>query len=541
MEEILHAYYENNARKLRTMIDKMLCRFGGLSDKDYDDFYSIANEVFTDVLKRFDGTQSFDGFLYACLMNKFKTELTARNTKKRAVERHTVSIDMLVEEDSGLTLGDMLPSDFDMDAALEERAGGYQEERVERYLSGLTSVQRQLAQMKMKGIPAAEIKEKLGLSDKKYSQQCMELKSFDHLSRLFVCEDRLNWKEDKNIMNKEKKTGEKSKTDTLSVAAVIKEMERSAIRFDHPLQREADQWTAVMKGNLISDILQGNPVPALVFAEQDIDGVTVLWDLDGKQRCTSAYLFSRDGYRISPGIRRWLIPYQQKTFDIRGRYFSQLPGELQERFMNYQFEIVRYLNCSGDDIAYHITRYNEGKPMTAAQKGIAGLGTAYAARVKEIAERAFFKDMGGYKSSELKNGTIYYVILESMMTAYFFKDWKTKPEELCEYIRTHAEPAVFDRFEDMLEKLEKTVSGKTAEMFDSKNSFLWFGLYAGILKTERDAGRFSGFIKEFKESLHKTKIKGVSYDDLDRKAAKDKTAVIARLRHLETLWKRYSE
>ena len=275
MEQMLNAYYENNARKLRTMIDKMLCRFGGISDKDYDDFYSIANEVFADVLKRFDKTQSFDGFLYACLTNRFKTELTARNAKKRTVERNTVSIDMPVEEEGGMTLADMLPSDFDMDKAFEEGAGGYREESVERYLNGLTSLQRQLAELKMEGVPAAQIKEKLGLSDKKYSQQCMELKSFEHLNRLFVRE---GW-------------------------------------------QESDQWSCVMKGNLISDILQGNPIPALVFAEQNMGGVTIKWDLDGKQRCTSAYLFFRDGFRISPGIRRWLIPYRQKAFDIRGRYF----------------------------------------------------------------------------------------------------------------------------------------------------------------------------------------------------------------------------
>ena len=43
MEQILSAYYENNARKLRGTVDKILLKFGGLSDKDRDDFYSLAN------------------------------------------------------------------------------------------------------------------------------------------------------------------------------------------------------------------------------------------------------------------------------------------------------------------------------------------------------------------------------------------------------------------------------------------------------------------------------------------------------------------
>lgn len=60
MEQFLNAYYENNARKLHRTVDRILLKFGGLSNKDMDDFYSLANEIFVDVLKRYDGVQSFD-------------------------------------------------------------------------------------------------------------------------------------------------------------------------------------------------------------------------------------------------------------------------------------------------------------------------------------------------------------------------------------------------------------------------------------------------------------------------------------------------
>ena len=65
--DILDAYYADNARKLHKTVDRILCRFGGLSSKDKDDFYSLANEVFVDVMKRYDYEQSFDGLLYSCL------------------------------------------------------------------------------------------------------------------------------------------------------------------------------------------------------------------------------------------------------------------------------------------------------------------------------------------------------------------------------------------------------------------------------------------------------------------------------------------
>ena len=79
MDQILITYYSDNAKKLHKMVDKILLRFGGLSGKDLDDFYSLANEVFVDVMRRYDSSKSFDGFLYSCLLNKIKTEMTRRN------------------------------------------------------------------------------------------------------------------------------------------------------------------------------------------------------------------------------------------------------------------------------------------------------------------------------------------------------------------------------------------------------------------------------------------------------------------------------
>ena len=42
METILITYYENNARKLHRVVDKILIKFGGLSNKDLLDFYQYS-------------------------------------------------------------------------------------------------------------------------------------------------------------------------------------------------------------------------------------------------------------------------------------------------------------------------------------------------------------------------------------------------------------------------------------------------------------------------------------------------------------------
>ena len=67
---ILDTYYADNAKKLHRVVDRILSKFGGITYKDTGDFYSLANEVFVDAIRRYDGEQSFDGFLYSCLSNK---------------------------------------------------------------------------------------------------------------------------------------------------------------------------------------------------------------------------------------------------------------------------------------------------------------------------------------------------------------------------------------------------------------------------------------------------------------------------------------
>lgn len=111
--QILNDYYADNAKKLHRVVDRILLKFGGLSSKDKDDFYSLANEVFADVMKRYDCEQSFDGFLYSCLSNKIMSEITKRNCEKRKADRMSISLEVTNDKGEDYSLLDCLASDFD--------------------------------------------------------------------------------------------------------------------------------------------------------------------------------------------------------------------------------------------------------------------------------------------------------------------------------------------------------------------------------------------------------------------------------------------
>lgn len=183
MEQILNSYYADNARKLHKTVDKILLKFGGLSNKDIDDFYSLANEVFTDVLKRYDKSQSFDAFLYSCLSNKIKSEMTRRNRFKRMADRKAVSIDAPVSNDNECTIGDMLADGFDLEMEVFGE-GNADSSKIEKYLSRLSKRQREIVRMLASSYKAVEIQRKLNITQSEYADAISGICAYENIKIL---------------------------------------------------------------------------------------------------------------------------------------------------------------------------------------------------------------------------------------------------------------------------------------------------------------------------------------------------------------------
>ena len=98
MESVILEYYDKNGRRLRKIVNNILARFGGISQKDYDDFYSLANEVFVEAMRKYDDSCKFDTYLFSCLTNQIKTEMTRRNRRKRRPDNGIWSIEQMEEE-----------------------------------------------------------------------------------------------------------------------------------------------------------------------------------------------------------------------------------------------------------------------------------------------------------------------------------------------------------------------------------------------------------------------------------------------------------
>lgn len=184
METILKAYYKNNAQKLHKMVDNILFKLK--FDVDHEDFYSLANEIFVDVLRRYNKSKSksFDGFLYSCLMNKFKTEMTRTNRVKRQADKNAISIETPISDSENSTVEDILADKNTVESEFfeenEEAFSGCMKE----YLSKLSPLQQEVLRLISIGFTRSEIIRELHISEKEYDDCYNAIHSYRNISIL---------------------------------------------------------------------------------------------------------------------------------------------------------------------------------------------------------------------------------------------------------------------------------------------------------------------------------------------------------------------
>lgn len=184
MEPIVTSYFQNNAKKLNNMVDKILFKLHFV-DIDKNDFYSLANEVFMYTVRDYEPSKSFDGFLYSCLYKKFCSEMTRRHREKRKADRMSISIDTPVGEDKSLTLGDTIADDFNVEReVLEDNEEEYSSKML-LYLSRLSNLQKEVLKLNIAGYLPNEIREELHINEKEYADCYAAIHSYRNVSVLF--------------------------------------------------------------------------------------------------------------------------------------------------------------------------------------------------------------------------------------------------------------------------------------------------------------------------------------------------------------------
>ena len=193
METILKAYYKNNAQKLHKMVDRVLKSLK-FYDIDVEDFYSLANEVFTIVLRDYDKEQDFDGFLYSSLYKKFCTEMTGRTRNKRCTKEEVeeedeqgkkviqkkvvadIRLDAPIKDGENSTYGDLVADKNTVETEVigEEKREEWHKE-VKKYLKSLSPLQREIAFLISDNFTPDEICEELHITMSHYNNSARRI------------------------------------------------------------------------------------------------------------------------------------------------------------------------------------------------------------------------------------------------------------------------------------------------------------------------------------------------------------------------------
>ena len=177
IESTIEDFYTNNQSKLKKICNKEMLKFGGLSQKDYDCFYSRAGYELSIAREAYDPSKgkSFMDYAIGVIKLSVRKEMTYRNREKRQVvvkKEETnengktikkkeyisnISIDTPIGDEDGLTIGDTLQSDFNIDEVIGEQTNEYSD-KIENFLERLSNIQKIIVIHIMMGYSSKDIK-----------------------------------------------------------------------------------------------------------------------------------------------------------------------------------------------------------------------------------------------------------------------------------------------------------------------------------------------------------------------------------------------
>lgn len=355
---------------------------------------------------------------------------------------------------------------------------------------------------------------------------------------------------------------DKTKKDTHMCSVLLKQLEREEIRTDCPLQRSPSQWDKESKDGLIVTAILHEDIDSIKMCEQIRNGNIVVWIIDGVQRMTTLSEFRHSAFKLGKNIEHPIVYYQVKTvdamgntcrdengniiyelveYDLRDKTYKDLPEELQESFDSFSIDTIKHLDCSDEEVGYHIRRYNRQTSMNVSQSSITYMDK-FARDAKRIARGKFFK-RECYRESERRKNIIERLVTESIMATYHLDQWKKSSKQAGRFLNQFSNVNEFQQLESNINRLDRIVDDTTEKVFNAKNSFVWFAVFNNFIQMNIADHCFNDFLHEFINHLHNKKLKAFdnqSFDTLDAcRSTKDKRVVVAKIGVLAQLMKDY--
>lgn len=581
--EWINKYCENDMSELKKMSYNAFYRYG-ISPHEYDDLYSDAMNVLLESVLTFDSSKkaSFKTYLESNI--KKSTIDWYRDNYQRSIRKnlltdkkgkivkfdkdgniskdgkgtpmvvHDVSFDVPTEDD--IDLKEKIASDFDIESELSIFDIEEDDEKVNKFLKGLSRKQRKILLLKMENVTKEEILEKLHISEREYYSEIEDIKMNPNLCLFTKNINDCNHKEDVTMERVIEMTeAEGYRTDKNTLFSLLDQKKNGDINCTYILQRKPFQWTSEERNRYICRILSNLPIPEIVLCEQNIKGLTIAHLIDGLQRLSYAEAFKENRFRIGAnGAERHLIQYRDfkvdengsrvldedgipifeiKVFDVVNKKYKDLPDELKKRFNDFNVNVTKFFNCTDEQIADQIRDYNNHASMNNEQSGITRISTDTARKIKTITEKSgFFKNCGKFTQANRTKGKLDRAVAEIVMLLFHKDDWKSNVKATYKYLDENSSQEEFDVVTSDLDKLESILeeAGKDVnEMFTTTYTPMWTAVFHKFLTYNVELHSFIDFLNAYNNGLKDTEIDGVSMNDFKDQQSKKKATITGKV------------
>jgi hypothetical protein len=139
----------------------------------------------------------------------------------------------------------------------------------------------------------------------------------------------------------------RSTNTNMTVAEYLEQIRLKQITINHDYQRTDKVWPTSAKSNLIDTILNGYPIPKLIFSQTtDLDTLKTRKEVvDGQQRTAAVSEFFLNKYSLTRG-------------DFAGKRFIDLEDPHKRDFLSYELSIDVFTSGSDEEIREVFRRIN---------------------------------------------------------------------------------------------------------------------------------------------------------------------------------------
>lgn len=580
----INEYCDNNMSKLKKISYNAFFRYG-IPEYEHDELYDDAMNVLMESVVTFDSSQGANFNTY--LTNNIKKSVIDwyRDNYQRGKRRNLLTDKngriVKVDKDGNVTEDDkgkpVIISDTSFDAPTEENndliekvASDFNiedssefdfgsDEKVEEFLGSLPKIQKNILLLRMEDIPLDNIKQKLNISDREYSNAMKSIKMNKDLSLFTKNKNDGNYELEVTDMADriiEISESENYRTDKYSMYSLIQDKKNGDMNCNYILQREPFQWSKEEVNRYFCRILSNLPIPEIILCEQKKKGLTISHLIDGLQRLSYAEAFKENRIKIgSAGAERHLIQYrdyvldengnrvldedglpeyEMKVFDVIGKYYKDLPDELKKRFNNFNINVTKFFDCTDEQIADHIRDYNNHASMNKEQSGLLNVSADIAVHIKKISQKnSFFKNCGKFTDNNSIKGKRERVVVESLMLLFFRESWRANLDSIYKFVNENASEQQFMKLNSQFNRLELALGDNNKKLsevlFTPTTMPMWIAVFDKFTTYNMEDSRFVDFLNAYNTELKDKDINGVSMADFKDQQTKKKTTITGKI------------